>query len=82
MKLEEFVTPEDAGLSSSRLARVGAHLTRYIEAGTIAGALTLVARRGQVAYCGVDPDTMTGRRIETGEHGAAITLIDGRCSLT
>jgi CubicO group peptidase (beta-lactamase class C family) len=51
VKPEEFVKPEDVGLSSSRLARVGAHLERYIEAGKIAGALTLVARRGQVAYC-------------------------------
>ena len=51
MKPEEFVKPEDVGLSSSRLARVGAHLERYIEAGKIAGALTLVARGGQVAYC-------------------------------
>jgi CubicO group peptidase (beta-lactamase class C family) len=51
VKPEEFVKPEDVGLSSSRLARVGAHLERYIEAGKIAGALTLVARGGQVAYC-------------------------------
>ena len=51
MKPEEFVKPEDVGLSSSRLARVGAHLARYIEAGKLAGALPLVARRGQVAYC-------------------------------
>jgi CubicO group peptidase (beta-lactamase class C family) len=51
VKSEEFVKPEDVGLSSSRLARVGAHLERYIEAGKIAGALTLIARRGQVAYC-------------------------------
>ena len=51
MKPEEFVKPEDVGLSSSRLARVGAHLERYIEAGKIAGALTLVARGGRVAYC-------------------------------
>jgi CubicO group peptidase (beta-lactamase class C family) len=45
------VKPEDVGLSSSRLARVGTHLAQYIEAGKLAGALTLVARRGQVAYC-------------------------------
>jgi CubicO group peptidase (beta-lactamase class C family) len=51
MKPEELVKPEDVGLSSSRLARVGAHLARYIEAGKLAGALTLIARRGQVAYC-------------------------------
>jgi len=44
------VKPEEVGLSSSRLARIGDHMKRYIDAGKIAGALTLVARRGQVAY--------------------------------
>lgn len=46
-----LVKPEDVGLSSPRLARIGAHLARYIDAGRLAGALTLVARRGRVAYC-------------------------------
>jgi CubicO group peptidase (beta-lactamase class C family) len=45
------IKPEDVGLSSSRLARIGEHLSRYVDAGKIAGALTLIARRGQVAYC-------------------------------
>lgn len=46
------VSPESVGLSSDRLRRVDHHLTsRYIEPGKIAGALTLVARRGQVAWC-------------------------------
>jgi CubicO group peptidase (beta-lactamase class C family) len=46
------VKPEEVGLSSSRLARIDDHLRdRYIEPGKISGALTLVARRGQVAYC-------------------------------
>ncbi|HEV8226327.1 MAG TPA: serine hydrolase domain-containing protein [Methylomirabilota bacterium] len=44
------VKPEDVGLSSSRLARIGDHMKRYIDAGKIAGTMTLVARRGQVAY--------------------------------
>ena len=44
------VKPEEVGLSSSRLARIGDHMKRYIDAGKIAGTLTLVARRGQVAY--------------------------------
>jgi CubicO group peptidase (beta-lactamase class C family) len=44
------VKPEEVGLSSPRLARIGEHLQRYIDAGKIAGALTLVARRGRVAY--------------------------------
>ena len=43
--------PEDVGLSSERLARIERHLhERYIDRGRIAGAVTLVARRGQVAY--------------------------------
>ncbi|MGI9432048.1 MAG: serine hydrolase domain-containing protein [Myxococcota bacterium] len=43
--------PEDVGLSSDRLARIDEHLrTRYIDPGKIAGALTLVCRRGEVAH--------------------------------
>jgi len=44
------VKPEDVGLSSARLARIGEHMSRYVDGGRLAGALTLVARRGQVAY--------------------------------
>jgi len=44
------VKPEEVGLSSSRLLRIGEHFQRYIDAGQLAGALTLIARRGQVAY--------------------------------
>ena len=45
------VAPESVGLSSDRLRRVDQHLmSRYIEPGKIAGALTLVARRGEVAW--------------------------------
>jgi len=42
--------PEHVGLSSPRLARIGEHLKRYVDAGKIAGTLTLIARRGQIAY--------------------------------
>jgi CubicO group peptidase (beta-lactamase class C family) len=43
--------PEDLGLASERLARIDAHLkNRYLDPGKIAGALTLVFRRGEVAY--------------------------------
>ena len=45
-----IVKPEEVGLSSSRLARIGEHFQRYIDAGQLAGVLTLVARRGQIAY--------------------------------
>jgi CubicO group peptidase (beta-lactamase class C family) len=48
-----LVKPEEVGLSSPRLARIGEHFQRYIDDGKLAGALTLVARRGQIAY--LDP---------------------------
>ncbi len=51
MKFEELVKPEEVGLSSSRLARISAHLARYVEGGKLAGTLTLIARGGRVAYC-------------------------------
>src|SRR5215471_19182276 len=47
----QVVSPEEVGLSSAGLARIDAHFSsRYIEQGKIAGALTLVARRGKVAF--------------------------------
>jgi CubicO group peptidase (beta-lactamase class C family) len=46
-----LVKPEEVGLSSPRLARIGEHWQRYIDAGQLAGTLTLIARRGKVAYC-------------------------------
>ena len=45
-----IVKPEEVGLSSPRLARIGEHWQRYIDAGKLAGTLTL-ARRGKIAYC-------------------------------
>ena len=42
---------EDVGLSSERLARIDRHWQeRYIDTGKIAGAVTLIARRGQIAH--------------------------------
>src|SRR2546425_12838453 len=45
-----LVKPEEVGLSSSRLGRISDHLQRYIDAGKLAGTLTLAARRGKIAY--------------------------------
>ena len=45
-----LVKPEEVGLSSGRLGRINDHLRRYVDAGKLAGTLTLVARRGKVAY--------------------------------
>jgi CubicO group peptidase (beta-lactamase class C family) len=43
---------EDVGLSSERLARIDTWRQKLIDDGKLAGALTLVARRGQVAHLG------------------------------
>jgi CubicO group peptidase (beta-lactamase class C family) len=42
--------PEEVGMSSPRLARIAEHWQRYIDAGKLAGTLTLIARRGHVVY--------------------------------
>jgi CubicO group peptidase (beta-lactamase class C family) len=42
--------PEEVGLSTERLARVGEAVRRHIEAGDVAGAVTLIARRGRIAH--------------------------------
>jgi CubicO group peptidase (beta-lactamase class C family) len=46
-----MVSPESVGLASDRLRRIDQHLmSRYVEPGKIAGAVTMVARRGEVAW--------------------------------
>jgi len=45
-----FAKPEDVGLSTQRLERLGAVLRADIGQGKIPGAVVLVARRGKVAY--------------------------------
>jgi CubicO group peptidase (beta-lactamase class C family) len=42
--------PESVGLSRERLERIGAMLERRIAAGELAGAIAVVARRGEVAH--------------------------------
>src|ERR1700674_1406237 len=42
--------PEEVGLSSDRLPRIHAAIQRHIEAGEISGAVTLVGRKGRLAY--------------------------------
>lgn len=41
---------EDVGLSTERLKRIGETVERHIAAGDVAGAVTLVARRGKIAH--------------------------------
>lgn len=42
--------PEDLGLSGERLQRIHQMIQRHIDAGDITGAVTLVARHGQLAW--------------------------------
>lgn len=44
------VNPETVGLSSERLERIGKAVQQEIDANRLAGAVTLVARRGKVAW--------------------------------
>jgi len=45
-----LIAPEAVGLSSERLARIGPAVRARIEKQEMAGAITLVARQGQVAH--------------------------------
>src|SRR6266404_5564535 len=45
-----LAAPEEIGLSSVRLARVGAVMRGEIERGRVPGAVALVARRGRLAF--------------------------------
>jgi CubicO group peptidase (beta-lactamase class C family) len=42
--------PEDVGLSSSALQRIGRVLKADVDAGHLAGAVVVVARKGRIAY--------------------------------
>jgi CubicO group peptidase (beta-lactamase class C family) len=46
----QTVKPESVGLSSSRLERLDKVMQQYVERGSFAGIVTLIARRGQVAH--------------------------------
>jgi len=46
----QTVEPESVGLSSSRLERIKPVIQAYVERGSFAGIVTLIARQGQVAH--------------------------------
>ena len=43
-------SPESVGLSAERLERLSAALEAYVDDGQVAGSVTLIARRGRIAY--------------------------------
>lgn len=47
---ETVIDPEAVGMSSARLAQIGPMIDGYIARGEIAGAVTLVARRGRIVH--------------------------------
>jgi CubicO group peptidase (beta-lactamase class C family) len=48
--LERGGRPEDVGLSTERLERLTAALQQYVDDDKLAGSVTLIARRGKIAY--------------------------------
>ncbi len=56
------VQPQRAGFSDQRLARVDRLLARYVDCGQLAGALGLIYRKGEIAYC----NAVGQRELETG----------------
>ncbi|MEZ5376374.1 MAG: serine hydrolase domain-containing protein [Acidimicrobiales bacterium] len=46
----DTAAPESVGMSSARLERIAPVMQRFVDSGTIAGATTLVARRGNVVH--------------------------------
>jgi CubicO group peptidase (beta-lactamase class C family) len=46
----DIVKPEEVGLSSTRLNRINTVMQQYVDRNEIPGAVTMVVRRGKVAY--------------------------------
>ena len=44
------VVPDTVGFSSSRLDRIGTVVQSYVDQGKLPGAVTMIARRGQVVH--------------------------------
>ena len=47
----QTINPEHVGFSPRRLHRLDAVMRRYVDEGKLAGVITLLARRGEVAHC-------------------------------
>lgn len=50
LAVAQTTEPEQVGLSPQRLERIGELVDRHIEAGDVSGAVTLVAKDGQIAH--------------------------------
>jgi CubicO group peptidase (beta-lactamase class C family) len=66
----QTVRPEDVGLISARLERIGSVMQGYIDRKQFAGMITLVARHGKVAHLG----TFGWQNVDAGKTMAEDTL--------
>ncbi len=64
-------SPEDVGISVDRLARVNTMMEKYVDAGQIAGAVSLVARNGKIAHF----NAYGVRNVATGEPMTKDTIV-------
>lgn len=46
----QLIDPDRVGFSPERLARVNAHMQRYVDQGKVAGIVTLIARKGDLCH--------------------------------
>ena len=69
--------PEEVGLSAERLGRIRAAVDRKIQDGRIAGAVTMVVRKGRVAW--LEAQGMSDREARTPMRPDALFRI---CSMT
>ena len=72
-----MASPESVGMSSERLQRIKTYFQEYIDANQIAGAVTLVARRGKVVH-----HEAQGWRDKAGDHPMTHDTIFSMASMT
>jgi hypothetical protein len=57
----EIELPENVGMSTQRLSRIGAVMQRYVDDGTVRGISTMVMRKGKVVQAEQFPDVVARR---------------------
>ena len=69
--LDAVREPQALGFDADRLGRIGDWMSRYVDAGKLPGALTLVARGGKIAYL----DQVGARDVESGAPWTEDTIL-------
>ena len=71
-----MISPEEVGLSSERLARIRPAVGKHIGDDKIAGAVTLVARRGKVVHLMCWSDGSREQQTNAARHDLSYLLYD------